>query len=647
MTAKAEKFEFQTEARQLLDLMIHSIYSHKEIFLRELISNASDALDKLRFESVREAELNPLTNDLHVRIEADKEKRLLTIHDNGIGMTRDEVIRFIGTIAKSGTKDYLNMVRDAKNSGMPPELIGQFGVGFYSSFMAADRVTLVTRAAREDKAWRWESDGEGTYTLEETSRETNGTSVTLHLRPADTEDGLEDFTQEWTIRSTVKKYSDFVSYPIRMEVERTQYPTEEEKKAGKEPETIRETVVLNSMQAIWTRPESDVKDEEYNEFYKHISHDWNEPLARIPFKAEGRTEFRALIFLPSKAPFDLFMNDNNAHGIHLYIRRVFIMQDCKELIPSWLRFLRGVVDSEDLSLNISREILQQNRQIQIIHNSIIKKTLDYLATLQKTDKDKFKTFWTEFGRVVKEGIFQDQKNREKILDICMFQTTSSPEPVALEEIIGRMPEDQDTIYYLTGDSREKLENSPHLEAFRQKGVEVLLLTDPIDDIWVGAVTDYKGKKWKSAGQGEVDLGTEEEKKKAEEERKEKTAVYASLLEALGAKLADSVKEVRLSSRLTTSPACLVSDENSMSPQMEALLRNMGREVPKTKRILELNPAHPILEKLKARFEKDATDPAIADSAELLEGLAHLADGEALPNAAKFNTVLAGMLEKNL
>jgi len=649
MTAIVETFQFQTETRQLLDLMVHSIYSHKEIFLRELISNASDALDRLRFEALQNTSLAPFTSDPHVRIEADKNKRLLTIHDNGIGMTHDEVVQYIGTIAKSGTGEYLSMVREGKAQGLPPEFIGQFGVGFYSSFMAADHVTLITRHAAETKAWKWESSGDGSYTLEETERAEPGTSVTLHLKPADQEDGLEDFTDEWVIRRTVRKYSDFVSYPIRMKTERTETERNEkgEPKKGAKPRTITEDAVLNSMQAIWTRPESEVKDEEFHEFYKHISHDWNEPLTRIAFKAEGRSEFRALLFIPSKAPFDLFLRDQS-HGIHLYIRRVFIMQDCKELIPDYMRFLRGVVDSEDLSLNISREILQRNRQIQVIRNGVVRKVLDTLAALLRDDREKFLAFWKEFGRVMKEGIFQDHKNKDKILETCLFQTTKSDsEWMSLEEIVARMPEGQDTIYYLTAESRDKAVASPHLEAFREKGYEVLLLSEPVDEVWTQSVFEFKGKKFQSVGKGTVELGTEEERKKAEKERKESEKTYGSLLECLKARLGEEVKDVRLSARLTTSPACLVGEAADLSPQLEQILRATGQDVPHARRILELNPKHPLLEKLQKVYEADKDDPRLGDYAELLAGFALLAEGGQLPDAAKFTQHLVDLMVKGL
>ncbi|NQU45405.1 molecular chaperone HtpG [bacterium] len=650
MTPQAETFEFQTEARQLLDLMIHSVYSHKEIFLRELISNASDALDKLRFEALQDPELAKFTADPHIRLETDKEKRLLTIHDTGIGMTRDEVIRYIGTIAKSGSKEYLSLLNQAKKDGeLHPELIGQFGVGFYSSFMVADKVTLVTRHATHEKAVRWESTGDGTFTLEEADRDEPGTSVTLHLKNPDEEDGLSDFAQEWTIRQTVRKYSDFVSYPIRMRVERTEIERDKDGQPveGAEEKKVVEDETLNSMKAIWTRPESEVTDEEYNEFYKHVSHDWSEPLHRTNFRAEGRSEFRALLFIPSKAPMDLFMAQSYSRGVHLYIRRVFIMQDCEELIPPFLRFVKGVVDSEDLSLNISREILQQNRQVQTIRNGLTRKVLDTLSDIQKNQAEKYETFWGEFGRVLKEGILQDRKNQEKILDLCRFHVTGSEKLLTLQEVIDLMPEGQEKIYYLSGESYEALKGSPHLEAFREKGYPVLLLADTIDEMWPQAVYNFKEKEFQSIARGEVEIGTEEERKQEEETRKEKQKVFADLLKTLESPLDEYVKEVRLSARLTDSPACLVGDTADLSPQLEQMLRAAGQDVPKSKRILEVNAAHPILEKLKALHEADAKDPRIADYAQLLYGLATLAEGSRLPDTAFFNKPLAKLMAEAL
>lgn len=645
MTSNVETLQFQSEARQVLDLMIHSVYSNREIFLRELISNASDALDKLRFEALTRSDLAEYTADLHIRVEADKDASTLTVHDNGIGMSRDEVVQYIGTIAKSGSKEFLKLLKDRESKDLPPELIGQFGVGFYSSFMVADRVTLVTRRAGEETATRWESSGDGTYTLESVDKPHVGTSVTLHLKTSE-EDDAKEFLEEWKIRQIVKRYSDYVAYPIRMRIERTETERDDEgkPKEGAEPKTVVEDQVLNSMKAIWLRPESDVPEEEYNEFYKHVSHDWTNPLKRMALKAEGKYEFRALLFLPSKAPMDLFYREGFERGIHLYIRRIFIMNDCKELIPEYLRFVRGVVDSEDLPLNVSREILQKNRAIEVIRKGIVKKVLETLKTMMKDEPEAYETFWKEFGRVLKEGIFQDHDHKETVLELAQFESTHDPvKRTTLDAYLERMKPEQDTIYYMTGESRRAVENSPHLEAFRDKGYEVLLLTDPVDELWAQSTFEYKEKTFQSVGKGEVELGGEEEKKQREESRKEKEKEYGSLLECLKAKLDEHVKEVRLSTRLTSSPVCLVGEAFDLSPHLEHLLKSAGQDVPQRKRILEVNPAHPILEKMQAVFAADANDARLQEYAELLYGQAILAEGSPLPDPAKFSRQVAELM----
>lgn len=635
---EVETFEFQTEARQLLDLMVHSVYSNKDIFLRELISNASDAIDKLRFEALTNPDLSRFTENPEIRIETDPAARTLSVADNGVGMSRDEVVRFIGTIARSGTREFTRALQEARSEGMPPELIGQFGVGFYASFMVADRVTLVTRRAGEEHAVRWESAGDGTYTLSADSRPGPGTTVTLHLKPADSEDGLHDYTAEWTLRDIVKKYSDFVAYPVKLRVER---------EAGEEggARTV-EHETLNSMKAIWTRPEAEVTEEEFSEFYRHISHDWSDPLKRIAMRAEGTQEFRALFYIPSRAPMDLFMRDSH-QGVQLYIRRVFIMHDCKELIPEYLRFVRGVVDSEDLSLNISREILQQNRQIQVIRRAATRKIIDTIRAMRTEEPEKFAAFWKEFGRVVKEGIFQDDKNREAILGLCVFRSTHGDEPVALDDYIGRMKEGQEKIFYLTGESPAALAASPHLEAFRAKGYEVLLLGDPVDTVWTQATFGYKEKEFQDIGRGKAELGSEEERGRAEEARKEQEKELRGLLDALKAALEDRVKDVRLSSRLTDSPACLVGDPGDMTPQMEQIMKAMGQDVQPTKRVLELNADHAIVRALRGAHEADANDPRLVEYANLLHGQAVLAEGGELADPAAFARTLAALMARSL
>src|ERR1700730_9616127 len=467
MTAGVEQLEFQAEARQLLDLMVHSVYSDKDSFLRELISNASDALDKLRIEAFQNKDLDVDTSDLHIEIEADRDARTLTIRDNGIGMTRAEVVDLIGTLATTGTAELRQQLREAqtaKNTAVSEELIGQFGIGFYSTFMVADKVELLTRKAGESAATRWESSGEGTYTIESVEDAPQGTSVTLHLKPEDAEDGLHDYTSEWKIRELVKKYSDFIAWPIRMQVERRTPAAEE---GGEEQVTI-ETQTLNSMKALWAKSKDEVSEDEYKEFYKHIAHAWDDPLEVIPMKAEGTFEYQALLFIPSHAPFDLFNRDAKI-GVQLYIKRVFVMGDCDELMPRYLRFVKGVVDAQDLSLNVSREILQQDRQINAIRRRLTKKVLSTIKDMQSERQEDYRTFWTQFGRVVKEGLLSDHDNQETLLGISSFVSThSEEEPTTLAEYVERMKEGQKQIFYATGETRQQLLKSPHLEAFKAK-----------------------------------------------------------------------------------------------------------------------------------------------------------------------------------
>ena len=617
-----ETLEFQAEARQLLQLMVHSIYSNKDIFLRELISNASDALDKLRLAALTDDALT--AEDLHIAVEVDKEARTITVRDNGIGMARDEVVALIGTIAKSGTAELLRKLKETKDQA---ELIGQFGVGFYSTFMVGDKVTLVTRKAGEDVGTRWESAGEGTYTIEEAADAAPGTAVTVHLRPADEEDALYDYTDEWKIKGIVKKYSDFISFPIRLVK-----PAAEGEEPG-EPE------VLNSMKALWARPRSEVKDEEYHEFYRHISHDWTDPLEIVQMRAEGTFEYEALLFIPSRAPHDLFQRDGR-RGIQLYVKRVFIMDDSRELMPDYLRFVKGVVDAADLSLNISREILQQDRHIQLIRRRLAKKVLGTIKDLMTKEPEKYATLWREFGRAIKEGLLGEGDDQKAILDVSSFATTAGTEPTTLADYVGRMKEGQEEIYFMTGESRAQVENSPHMEAFKAQGYEVLLLTDPVDEIWVEAVPEYDGKKLKSIARGNVDLPSDEKPSE------ETTGEFAPLLTWLGETLGE-VKEARLTGRLSTSPALLVSDADDITPTLEKMYKAMGQDVPPVKRILELNPAHPLVEALRDAYARDAADPALAETAELLYGTALLAEGGDLADPARFAKLLADRLARTV
>ncbi|CQD17971.1 heat shock protein 90 [Mycobacterium europaeum] len=644
MNASVEQLEFQAEARQLLDLMVHSVYSNKDSFLRELISNASDALDKLRLEAFRNKDLNADTSDLHIDIEVDKDARTLTIRDNGIGMTRDEVVSLIGTLAKSGTAELRQQLREAKNEAASEELIGQFGIGFYSSFMVADKVELLTRKAGESEATRWESSGEGTYTIEAVEGAPQGTSVTLHLKPEDTEDELHDYTSEWKIRGLVKKYSDFIAWPIRMEVERRTPATEE----GGEETVTKEVETLNSMKALWARPKEEVSEEEYKEFYKHIAHAWDDPLEVIAMKAEGTFEYQALLFIPSHAPFDLFNRDAQT-GIQLYVKRVFIMGDCDQLMPEYLRFVKGVVDAADMSLNVSREILQQDRQIKAIRRRLTKKVLSTIKELQSERPDDYRTFWTQFGRVVKEGLLSDFDNRETLLQIASFASThSEEEPTTLAEYVERMKEGQEQIFFATGETRQQILKSPHLEAFKAKGYEVLLLTDPVDEVWVGTVTEFEGKPLQSVAKGEVDLSSEGDESEAEREEQQKE--FADLLNWMKETLSEHVKEVRLSSRLTDSPACLITDAFGITPALARLYRASGQDIPVGKRILELNPNHPLVTGLRAAQQKakgDAELAQVAETAELLYGTALLAEGGALDDPARFAELLADRLARTV
>ncbi|MFD7664616.1 molecular chaperone HtpG [Streptomyces sp. NPDC059788] len=638
-----ETFEFQVEARQLLQMMIHSIYSNKDVFLRELISNASDALDKLRLEALRDDTLDADVSDLHIAIETDADARTLTVRDNGIGMSHDEVVQLIGTIANSGTAKFLQELKQAKDAATAEGLIGQFGVGFYAAFMVADEVTLVTRHAGQSEGTRWSSTGEGTYTVEPVEGAPQGTAVTLRLKPVDQEDQLFDYTSRWKIREIVKRYSDFITWPVRMAPEAAAEPdqdTEDGEAAAPEPET------LNSMKALWARSRDEVSDEEYHELYKHISHDWTDPLETLRMQAEGTFEYQALLFLPARAPQDLFAREHR-RGVQLYVKRVFIMDHCEALLPEYLRFVKGVVDAQDLSLNVSREILQQDRQIQLMHRRLVKKVLSTIKEMMTQRPENYATFWGEFGRVVKEGLLSDQENRDAILRVASFATTHDQEkPATFQQYVERMKEGQEHIYFMTGESRTAIENSPHMEAFRDKGYEVLLLTDPVDEVWVETVPEFDGKPLRSIAKGEADLAEEEtEEVKAEREKRQED--FAGLLTWMTERLGEQVKEVRLSSRLTVSPACVVSDTDDVTPALRNMYRAMGQELPEAKRILELNPGHPLVEGLRKAQAERPDDADLAGTAELLHGMALLAEGGELSDPARFTKLVAERLERAL
>lgn len=639
--SQTETLEFQAEAKQLLELMIHSVYSDKDVFLRELISNASDALDKLRLESLLNKSESVDTSDLHIFLEPDTEKRTLTIRDNGVGMSRDEVVRLIGTIAKSGTKEFLKNLEDNKEKKSSEQLIGQFGVGFYSAFMVADRVELITRRVGEEKGVHWNSSGDGTYTISEVDKDSVGTEIVLHLKPVDEEDGLHDYSDRFKVKQLVKRYSDFISYPVKMEMEVTHY--EEDK-----PVQQLEIQTLNSQKALWVRPQEEVVQAEYDGFYRHIAHDWNSPWKTLAFKAEGTFEYFSLLFLPERAPMDLFHPEGH-HGLQLYVKRVFIMDDCKELIPSYLRFVRGVVDASDLSLNVSREILQKDRQIKMISKRLVRKVLDTLKDTLDENREEYVKFWKEFGKVVKEGIYQDVKIREKILGLSLFRTTKTlkDEYITLNQYIERMAEGQDKIYYLTGDARDSLADSPHLEAFKKEGVEVLLLTDSVDEAWVSAVPDFQEKEFASAADSNVAIGSEESRKAAEDEKKKTEKEMATFISWMQTVLGEKIKEVQVSTRLVDSPACLVAPPGEMSANLERLMKAMGQDVPVTKRILEINAEHPLVSHLSKRYESDKDSPELAKTASMLYQLALLAEGGELDDPSGFSKSVAEILGRSL
>jgi molecular chaperone HtpG len=635
MSKKLETREFKTEVQQMLHLIINSLYSNSEIFLRELISNSSDALDKLHYE----AQIDPALikdEELHIRLSADKDKKTITISDNGIGMTFDEVAENIGTIAKSGTAAFMKAMEESKKQEtLSPELIGQFGVGFYSAFMVAKKVTLTSKTAGSETAVKWTSDGTGSYTIEEVEKDDRGTTIVLELKDLDED---QDFTEEWTIRSIIKKHSDFVSYPIIMNVEKTEPLPDEEiekdsegKPVGETTKTERKDETLNSMKAIWTRSKNEVTEEEYVEFYKHLSHDWNPPLDKIHMKFEGTTEYHTLLYVPSKAPFDMFHQDRK-NGMHLYCKRVFIMDDCKELIPDYLGFVSGVVDAPDLNLNVSREILQQNRLVTNIKKNIVKKIL---AMLKDMDKEKYETFYGEFGQSLKAGVPTDHENKDKLADLLRYTTTKSDgKLVSLKEYVENMKEGQDSIYYITGDNLASLINSPHLEVLKDKDYEVILMTDPVDEWVVQSLPEYDEKKLKSAEKGDLDLGTVDEKKKDE---------FTPLFDFIKTKLDENVKEVKPSTRLKESVSCLSGDDFEMSAYMEKIMKASGQAAPKQKRILELNIEHPVLNKIKEVFETDTTNPVLKDYSELLLDLAVIAEGGKVENPAKFNKTIGNLM----
>ena len=640
MTNK-ETHSFKTEVQQLLNLIINSLYSNREIFLRELISNASDAIDKLRFAAQTDPDILGDDTEFKIKITADKEKRTIEVADNGIGMTREEVIENIGTIAQSGTAAFLAALEQSKKEGqLSPELIGQFGVGFYSAFIVADRVTLVTKAAGADTAVRWESSGDGAYTIEDTEKEDRGTKVILHLREGkpEEEDDLEDFTEEYTIRHIVRKHSDFVAYPIVMDVEREEPVPEAEAildKDGKPVDGQARKVVkeeaLNSMKAIWLKDKNEVTEEEHNEFYRHLSHDWNPPLAHLHLKMEGVIEYTALLYVPSKAPFELFRPERR-HGISLYCKRVFIMDDCKELFPEYLRFIKGVVDAPDLNLNVSREILQQDAVVRNIRKNLTNRVLKLFAEM---GAEKYDVFYDELGQVLKEGVYTDIENRDRLADLLRYRTTKSGEKrISLKDYVAGMKADQQEIYYITGDDLSSLMNHPHLERLKEKEYEVLLMADPVDEWVVQSLTEYEGKKLKSAEKGDLSLDKVDEAQKGE---------YEKLLSHMKTVLEARVKDVKPSTRLKESPACLSGDTYDMSAYMEKILKASGQKMPETKRVLELNLAHPAVARIKALFETDKESEQLTDYINLMYDIALIGEGGRIDNPSRFSKIVGDLM----
>ena len=637
MAAKS-KYKFKTDVKQLLDLVTHSLYSHKDVFLRELISNASDAIDKVRFESLTNADLLEDNSDWKIKFYVDKEKKTLTISDNGCGMTREDLTDHIGTIAKSGTQDFIQKLKESKAADNP-DLIGQFGVGFYSSFMVADKVSIQTRTAG-GKGCEWTSAGEADFEIRDFPKLTRGTDIVLHLK----EDSLE-FLEEHELRQLVKKYSDYVEFPICMDVEKFEYPKDKDGKTdyNAKPDKRVEEERFNSTEAIWLKSKNDVSDEDHSNFYKQISHDFADPLKTIHFTAEGVIEYKALMYLPSKAPQDIYSRDA-VKGLNLYINRVFIMNNCEKLLPVYLRFIKGVVDSSDLPLNVSREILQENPQMEKIKKGLTNKILSTLKEMKEKETDKYIEFYKEFGQVLKEGLHYDFENKDKIADLLYFETTKTAagELKSLKEYVDAMQKDQKEIYYITAENRTQALGSPQLELFRSKDLEVILMTDHVDEYVIPQLHEYDKKPLKAVNKGEVDLEGEKEKV---EEAKKKGETYGDLLKAIQARLGDDIKEVKFSTKLTESACCLTAGEGAMNAQMEQMMRAMGQEVPKQKKILELNPSHPLVETLNEVYGQGKDSEKFNDYVDLVYDQALLTEGSQLKDPLGFAKKVSDLMVK--
>ena len=640
MSATTQTLPFQAEVKELLDLMIHSLYSHKEIFLRELISNASDALDKLRVEGLKDPQLFEGQESLWIRLETDPAARTLAVIDSGIGMTRDEVIANIGTIASSGTRRFLKEMKDARQPGEElPGLIGQFGVGFYSAFMVADEVVLETRRAGQAKGVRWTSRGDGSYTLEDIERAERGTRVTLHLKALDEDEaGAKDFTAEWVLREIVKRYSDFVEHPVQMEVERMEVKEGDEEG---EREKVTKLETLNSMRPLWTRPRAEITKEEHAEFYKHLAHDWEPPLEAVHFKAEGTLEYTALLYLPKRRMPGLFDPEAAKSRVALYVKRVFITDSSEELIPGWLRFVRGLVDSADLPLNVSRETLQHARQLGQIRKRIVGKLIESFKTLLAERREEYESFFEAFGPVLKEGLWYDDERRQELAAVCLFRSSKDGSFTTLPEYIARAPVGQKAIYVLSAPDLESAKRSPHLEVFQKRGQEVLLLVDQVDEFAMSRLTEFEGKPLRSIAKGDLELEDSDEAKAAVEQA---TKDHAPLLAAAKEELSGEVGDVRFSTRLVDSAAVLVSEEGAFAPHVERLMRESGQSsfgAPRKERILELNPSHPLTARLSTLAQEDRA--RFGDYLDLLLGQALLAEGSPLPDPNRFASLVTGLL----
>jgi molecular chaperone HtpG len=649
MAVEVETYLFEAETSELLNLMVHSLYTTKDIALRELISNASDALDRLRFESLTRPDLLGNETELEIRLVPHSKARTLTISDTGIGMSRKEVISDLGTIARSGTREFRKLLLSGKKLDDANRLIGQFGVGFYSAFMIADHVTVVTRPAGGTEATKWESTGDGQYSIITCEKAKRGTEITLRLRPVDRDAGLEDYTSQWTLSRIVKKYSDFISYPIRYRGLKEKYSTENVGMPveGKEDDPVIVDTVLNSMKPLWERSPAEVSDSEYREFYRHIAYSNEEPIKVLPLRAEGVNEYRALLYIPATAPADLYYHAPD-FGLRLFANRVVIDEKSQGLLPRYLRFVRGVVDAGEMPLNISRQRLQQDRQMIQLKKWLTKKVLETLQEIQTEDQALYERFWKEFGRALKEGVSEDSDNRERLLPLLLFQSSASADNwTTLKQYIERMGSDQSDIFYISGTSRVAVEVSPYMEAVREKRVEVLYMVDPVDELVLQYVFEFGGKHLKSIAKGLIELGNPEERSQDAERIKTRSQEYKALMDKLQTLLNAEVKEVRLSNRLRESPACLVVEDHDFSPHLERLLQTGGKTGLKQKRVLELNPDHPITRFALEHFRRDPEDAVLAQSAQLLFGLVQIAEGSELTEPVQFTKAAVEILEKAL